>query len=224
MNRQHQHAAGRFNNFHGPKRQACGQPHAGPAGVELASGSKILLSRLPTDVGEKEVEELFRKTVGPVKECFLIYNSQGNSKGMAVVAFARATDAASAKTKYHGKIVDGRKPLKIEIVLDEIPPAAPSSGPLSLLQRLSGPTAAQPAPPVVPASQKVPPKGPAKKLPPSTAPLAPRVAPAAPVRPRKVKKGPKRLQKKPVTAADLDQEMDEYQKQALQEIEMGNDI
>jgi hypothetical protein len=39
-----------------------------------------------------------------------------------------------------------------------------------------------------------------------------------------VKKGPKRLQKKPVTAADLDQEMDEYQKQALQEIEMGNVI
>jgi THO complex subunit 4 len=69
MNRQHQHAAGRFNNFHGPKRQLVGnhtqvQPAWKPnaAGrqaqqqVELASGSKILLSRLPTDVGEKEVE------------------------------------------------------------------------------------------------------------------------------------------------------------------------
>lgn len=36
-----------------------------------------------------------------------------------------------------------------------------------------------------------------------------------------MKKGPKRLQKKPLTAAELDLEMEEYQKQALQEVEMG---
>jgi len=38
-----------------------------------------------------------------------VYNSQGKSKGMAFVHFARAGDAANAKAKYHGKIVDGRK-------------------------------------------------------------------------------------------------------------------
>lgn len=50
---------------------------------------------------------LFTKTVGPVKDTFLVYNSQGKSKGMAVVTFALPGGAAVARTKYHGKIVDG---------------------------------------------------------------------------------------------------------------------
>jgi THO complex subunit 4 len=37
-----------------------------------------------------------------------VYNSQALSKGMAVVAFARAGDAVAARAKYHGKIVDDR--------------------------------------------------------------------------------------------------------------------
>ncbi|KAG5642086.1 hypothetical protein DXG03_003639 [Asterophora parasitica] len=113
----------RLNNFHGPKRQLLGNHagHAAPAwktnaplqsagkGKQvLETGSKIFLSRLPLDVSEKEVEELFRKTVGPLKEYFLIYNSQGKSKGMAVVTFQRSGDATFAKAKYDGKIVDGR--------------------------------------------------------------------------------------------------------------------
>ena len=52
---------------------------------------------------------LFSKTVGPVKEVFMVYNSQGKSRGMAVVTFVRAGDAAVARVKYNGKIVDGRK-------------------------------------------------------------------------------------------------------------------
>lgn len=39
---------------------------------------------------------------------FLVYNNQGKSKGMAVVTFARPGDAAVARQKYDGKIVDGR--------------------------------------------------------------------------------------------------------------------
>ena len=50
---------------------------------------------------------LFSKTVGPLKEAFMVYNSQGKSKGMAIVTFARPGDAALARSKYHGKIVDG---------------------------------------------------------------------------------------------------------------------
>ena len=52
-------------------------------------------------------QELFKKTVGPLKEAFLIYNSQGKSKGMAIVVFQRPADALVARTKYDGKIVDG---------------------------------------------------------------------------------------------------------------------
>lgn len=54
-------------------------------------------------------QDLFRKTVGPLKDAFIIYNSQGNSKGMAIVSFQRAADAAVAVAKYDKKIVDGRE-------------------------------------------------------------------------------------------------------------------
>jgi len=53
-------------------------------------------------------QELFKKTVGPLKDFFLVYNNQGNSKGMAIVTFAKPGDAVLARQKYDGKIVDGR--------------------------------------------------------------------------------------------------------------------
>lgn len=53
-------------------------------------------------------QELFKKTVGPLRESFMVYNSQGKSKGMAIVVFQRPGDAAVAQKKYHGKIVDAR--------------------------------------------------------------------------------------------------------------------
>ena len=53
------------------------------------------------------IQALFTKTVGPVKESFIVYNNQGNSKGMAVVYFARKEDAMIARAKYNGKIIDG---------------------------------------------------------------------------------------------------------------------
>lgn len=93
---------------------------------------------------------------------------------MAVVSFQRPGDAALARAKYNGKIVDGRKylvllrtglcltlrlilpcdigrPIKIEIVKDEDDkPRAPEKAPVpSLLQRLGGvvPPKAAAAPP-----------------------------------------------------------------------------
>lgn len=54
------------------------------------------------------IQALFTKTVGEVHETFIVYNSQGNSKGMAVVRFAREGDAYLARNKYNGKIIDGR--------------------------------------------------------------------------------------------------------------------
>lgn len=169
----------RIANYHSSKRQLLGNQagHIPPAWRDQKqkdNGSKILLSRLPPDVGELEIEEcpsprlriahpdaysqqeLFRKTVGPLKEVFLIYNSQGRSKGMAVVAFQRSGDAAVARAKYDGKFVDGRKhplvvpvqpshtllpgrPIKIEIVVDSTHQAVsppPAQTQPSLLGRL----------------------------------------------------------------------------------------
>ncbi|KIJ27584.1 hypothetical protein M422DRAFT_190853, partial [Sphaerobolus stellatus SS14] len=62
---------------------------------------------------------LFAETIGPVFDVFIVYNSQGRSKGMAVVHFQRAGDAIEARRSYNGKILDGHRPLKIELIVDQ---------------------------------------------------------------------------------------------------------
>ena len=44
-----------------------------------------------------------------MQDTFLVYNSQGNSKGMAIVSFTQPDSAALARRKYNGKIIDGSK-------------------------------------------------------------------------------------------------------------------
>ncbi|KAF9552888.1 hypothetical protein CPC08DRAFT_714211 [Agrocybe pediades] len=222
----------RVTALHGPKRQFLGNragyappswrtnvagPSSRPVNPLAEPGSKIFISKLPVDVGEKEVEDLFRMTVGPLRESFLVYNSQGKSKGMAVVAFQRPGDALVAKAKYDGKVVDGRRTIKIEIMTDSNNPygPAPPRPPQSLLERIapiqiaagtSAPNGTVPVPPV-PNATRVPPKK--QPNPPRAAP----VASAAPLPPRRIKtkKGPKRLKKRqPVTVDDLDKEMEDY--------------
>ncbi|KAI0760125.1 hypothetical protein C8Q74DRAFT_203652 [Fomes fomentarius] len=191
----------RLNTYHSQKQRMLGNPHPAPAwrpNARTASssnsevGSKILLSRLPADVVENEVEVLFSRTVGPVKEVLLVYNSQGKSRGMAIVSFSRPGDATVARAKYNGKIVDGRRPIKIEIVADDNddarkPPAPTPSAVPSLLNRISPPTPAQAAA----AARAAPPVNGQKK--------APAPASNAPIPPTKVrlrtKKGPRRLNK-----------------------------
>ena len=53
-----------------------------------------------------------KKTIGPVRDSFLVYNSQGLSKGMAVVSFVRQSDAVRAKNKYDQKMIDNREHLR----------------------------------------------------------------------------------------------------------------
>ena len=63
-----------------------------------------LLSRFRLSSPHTELtQELFKKTIGPLKDSFIVYNSQGRSKGIAIVSFVRAGDAAVARQKYHGK-------------------------------------------------------------------------------------------------------------------------
>ncbi|KAG5635091.1 hypothetical protein H0H81_012463 [Sphagnurus paluster] len=227
------HHYARLNNFHGTKRQLLGNQagHAAPAwktnvpnatmGYPKArpaidAGSKIFLTRLPLDVGEKEVEELFRKTVGPLKESFLIYNSQGGSKGMAVVSFYRPGDALVAKTKYDGKIVDGRNPLKIEIITDGAPLKVAAGPPpaRTLLARIGEkPKAAPNAAPAPPLKQQKARAHAQQKQHQDTVPAA------IPVPPRRLrqKKGPKRIKKLQavnVTRDQLDKEMEDYRASA----------
>jgi THO complex subunit 4 len=157
------------------------------------------------DVAETECEELFKRTVGPIKEIFIIYNNQGRSKGMAVVTFQRATDAVLARSKYNGKVIDGKHKLHIELVTDndEPLPEAVIEQP-SLLSRISGKisgphTRPESDPtPSVKLPIRPPPERPVKKPTPSIFVAGPK---------KRTKKGPKRVKK---SVAQLDQEMEDY--------------
>jgi len=225
---QHQQPRLKVNAYHGPKRQllgAQGTPPAwktpgaakaanatgrrtasGPASISTLlpeAGSKILISRLPADVTEQEVRDLFNKTVGPTTDVFLIYNNNGQPKGMAVVIFQKVTDAELARTKYDGKIVDGKRPIKIELIVREQSVSQPSNPPpplaLSLLDRI------QMRPSAATKQQEKPAK------------VAPLLAQAVEGKPKpqptkrrsRTRKGPARLKRK-TSVQDLDREMEEY--------------
>ncbi|TRM63561.1 hypothetical protein BD626DRAFT_456967 [Schizophyllum amplum] len=212
----------RYNKFHGPKQAVIGHParQVPPAwranAVPPPPGSKIFISRLPVDVGEQEIEELFTKTVGPLREFFLIYNNQGRSKGMAVVGFQRKGDAAVARAKYNMKIVDGRRPIVIEIISDEDAPAPAPAGPPSLFDRIGGVAKPQAGPASTAKGKKAAAKATGAQAAQKHAAQAAEKTPAVPPRRLRQKKGARRLQKRaaaPVpskTREELDQEMEDY--------------
>ncbi|KAH8101192.1 hypothetical protein BXZ70DRAFT_934862 [Cristinia sonorae] len=237
---------GRLNHYHGPKRQLLGntQGAAAPAWKinqqqmmmqkrKPVVGSKILLSELPVDVSEMEVQSLFSKTIGPLKGVIMVYNDAGKSKGMAIVEFQRPGDALLARKKYNKKIIDGRRPILIEIIKDEddgnAPPMPPQ--PLSLLERMGGVGGPQ-VNGVAPKAAAAPKANAANGAMNTIAArkqqqAAQRVqglaqnqnaaAPAAPRQRTRTKKGPRRLKKalerKPVDKDQLDKEMEDYRAQ-----------
>jgi len=216
----------RLNAYHGTKRQLIGTTASqvapawrtwngvgGGAAVngntsplsKKASqrGSKILLTNLPMDVAETEIEELFKRTVGPIKDMFIIYNNQGKSKGMAIVTFHRLTDAGVARSKYNGKVIDGKHKLKIELVTDndevsQQTTKEPPSAPPSLLSRISAPFIRVVSDQAPIKTAATPLQQPAKRSAISIVVSGPR---------KRTKKGPKRVRK---SLAQLDQEMEEY--------------
>ncbi|KAK4700771.1 THO complex subunit 4, partial [Phenoliferia sp. Uapishka_3] len=129
---------GRRNNNAGggrPARAAGGEGgQARRAPVERAqpqqqqqptfSGDKIVVSNLPEDVTEAQIKELFTSTVGPLRSASLAYDSKGKSKGVATIQFQKAADANKAYEQYNKRLVDGKRPMKVEIIID--PSRAPA--------------------------------------------------------------------------------------------------
>ncbi|KAJ7927459.1 hypothetical protein B0H13DRAFT_1970453 [Mycena leptocephala] len=88
---------------------------------------KIIVSNLPQDVNEAQVKELFHTTVGPLREVTLHYDAAGRSKGVATVLFSKKGDGNRAFQQYNNRLIDGRRPMKIEIVVDPSRPAPPAT-------------------------------------------------------------------------------------------------
>ncbi|KAG6875272.1 hypothetical protein C0992_004503 [Termitomyces sp. T32_za158] len=146
---------------------------------------------------------------------------------MAVVSFARPGDAMLAKQKYDGKVVDGRRPLKIEIITEGTqgsgatgPPPTPS-----LLNRIGNParthsTAANGVSSMFVSrkssfdmAQRSHCRPPQAQKTRSHMQVIPRPNAAIPIPPRRLrqKKGPKRIKKRAaVTVDQLDKEMEDY--------------
>jgi len=81
---------------------------------------KIIVSNLPPDVNEAQIKELFHSTVGPLRDVTLHYDPSGRSKGVAAVHFQRKGDGTKAYQQYNSRLIDGKRPMKIEIVVDPI--------------------------------------------------------------------------------------------------------
>ncbi|KAN0084289.1 hypothetical protein V8E55_007793 [Tylopilus felleus] len=88
---------------------------------------KIIVSNLPGDVNEVQIKELFHSTVGPLRDVTLHYDSAGRSKGIAAIHFQKKGDGTKAYQQYNNRLIDGKRPMKIEIVVDPARPAPAQS-------------------------------------------------------------------------------------------------
>jgi THO complex subunit 4 len=88
------------------------------------SATKIIVSNLPADVNETQIRDLFSTTVGPLKDVTLNFDHSGRSKGVATVVFVRRGDGTKAFNQYNNRLIDGKRPMKVEMIMD--PPAAPT--------------------------------------------------------------------------------------------------
>ncbi|KAI5122103.1 hypothetical protein M0805_002225 [Coniferiporia weirii] len=102
---------------------------AGKPAAAASAAEKIMVSGLPTDVNEAQIRELFLTTVGPLKEIQLQYNPQGKWNGSAIVQFSRKGDGTKAYEAYNNRLIDGKKPMRIEIMYDpsKVPPPSLAS-------------------------------------------------------------------------------------------------
>ncbi|KAL0959671.1 hypothetical protein HGRIS_011370 [Hohenbuehelia grisea] len=92
---------------------------AAPAAASTTNAvEKIMVSNLPQDVNEAQVKELFHATVGPVRNVTLHYDASGRSKGIAAVQFTRKGDGHKAFQQYNSRLIDGKRPMRIEILVD----------------------------------------------------------------------------------------------------------
>ncbi|KAF8348637.1 hypothetical protein F5887DRAFT_951179 [Amanita rubescens] len=103
---------------------------AAAAAASNSPADKIIVSNLPADVNEVQIK------LDPLKDVTLHHDSAGRSKGVASVHFTRKGDGTKAYQQYNNRLIDGKRPMKIEIVVD------PTKSAPSLVSRVAPPAAA----------------------------------------------------------------------------------
>ncbi|KAF1946087.1 hypothetical protein EJ02DRAFT_336885 [Clathrospora elynae] len=152
----------------GPRRSGVGRPAAtaGPVGgvakstrqgkqvkaaptapaANLGGETKIMVSNLPLDIDERQLQEYFSSAVnvGRPKKVIVQYGPNGRSIGSAMVIFNKHDQAAKATTALDGVKIDGRL-VRVELLVSasKLPAAA---RPISLADRVTQPKKDKPKP------------------------------------------------------------------------------
>ncbi|KAJ6612685.1 hypothetical protein B0H10DRAFT_2051511 [Mycena sp. CBHHK59/15] len=110
-------------------RAKAATPAVKAAAPTSTPAEKIIVSNLPptSTKPKSRFVELFHTTVGPLREVTLHYDATGRSKGVATVLFSKKGDGNRAYQQYNNRLIDGRRPMKIEIVVDPARPTPPAT-------------------------------------------------------------------------------------------------
>lgn len=170
--------------------QMGGYPAPAAKAAAIETGTKLYISNLDYGVSNEDIKELFSE-VGDLKRCSIHYDWSGRAKGTAEVYFSRRGDALAAVKRYNNVQLDG-KPMKIEIVGTNIPkPAAVSQVSSGSYGKLNG------------VSKSAPVRGSIGR-------------PRGGGRGRGRGRGRGKGSNEPVSAADLDADLEKYHSEAMQ--------
>ncbi|KAI4708363.1 hypothetical protein J4E89_006987 [Alternaria sp. Ai002NY15] len=117
-----------------------------PAASFGGGETKIMVSNLPRDIDNSQLQDYFVNAVGVgrPKKVLLQYDAQGRSVGSATVIFTKHDQAAKATSHLNGVKIDGR-PVRVEMLVSAAAlPAA--TRPSSLADRVTQPKKDKPKP------------------------------------------------------------------------------
>lgn len=104
-------------------------PSHSSTSLSIQSGTRVLVSGLPSDVTGSQLHELFDQTVSQVQQVDVYCDTSGVSRGIALIEFLSLEAALRAHHQFHGKLIDKVSTITVEIVAIPASPALDRAGP-----------------------------------------------------------------------------------------------